>query len=62
MRGEGSGEGEMGLWGEETHKVDEHRSGVYRELEPLSCNNFKWNITYKNIESVCCTLENNKIL
>lgn len=52
----------MGLWGEETHKVDEHRSGVYRELEPLSCNNFKWNITYKNIESVCCTLENNKIL
>ena len=31
----------------------------HRELEPLFCNNFKWNIIYKNIESLCYTPETN---
>ena len=31
----------------------------HREIEPLLCNNFKWSIIYKNIESLCCTRETN---
>ena len=34
----------------------------HREIQPLFYNNFKWSIIYKNIESLCCTPETNKIL
>ena len=30
-------------------------------IQPLFCNNFKWSIIYKNIESVCCTPETKMI-
>ena len=34
----------------------QHRYNVqHREIQPLFCNNFKWSISYKNIESLCCT-------
>ena len=31
----------------------------YREIQPIFYNNFKWNIIYKNIESLCCIPETN---
>ena len=27
----------------------------HKEIQSLFCNNFKWSIIYKNIESPCCT-------
>ena len=30
-----------------------------RKIKPLLCNNSKWNMTYKNIESLCCTPKTN---
>ena len=32
------------------------------EIQPLFCNNFKWSIIYKNIESLCCANETNMIV
>ena len=32
------------------------------KMHPLFCKNFKWNIDYKNIESLCCTSEINIVL
>ena len=29
------------------------------EIQPLFCNNLKWNIIYKNVDSLCCTPETN---
>ena len=34
----------------------------HREIQPLFCNKLKWNIIYKNTESLCCTPETNIIL
>ena len=28
-------------------------------MQPVFYRNFKWNITYKNFESLCCTPETN---
>ena len=30
-----------------------------REIKSLFCNNFKWSVIYKNIESLCCIPETN---
>ena len=32
------------------------------ELQPLSCNNFQWSISCKNVESLCSTPETNIIM
>ena len=34
----------------------------HHEIEPLFCNNLKWSIIYKNVESLCCTPETNIML
>ena len=34
----------------------------HREIQPLFCNKLKWSIIYKNIDSLCCMPETNKIL
>ena len=43
-------------------KIDKQRGYIvqHREIQPLFCNNFKWNIIYKNIASLCYTPETNK--
>ena len=45
-------------------KVDDQQGCTeqHREAQPLFYNNFKWNIIYKNIESLCCTPETNSKL
>ena len=41
------------------YKIDKQQAYIvqHREIQPLFCHNFKWSITYKNIESLCCTLK-----
>ena len=31
----------------------------HREIQTLFYNSFKWNIIYKNVDSLCCTPETN---
>ena len=55
------------VWGEEIQtimcKVDKQKDiGQNKEINQLFCNNFKWSIIYKNIESLCCTPETNIVL
>ena len=33
-----------------------------REIQPLFSNSFKWSISYKNIELLCCTPETNILI
>ena len=35
---------------------------IAQEIDPISYNNFKWSIIYKNIESLCYIPETNIIL
>ena len=43
------------------HKISKQQGYIvqHRDMWPLFCNNFKWSIIYKNIESLCCTPETN---
>ena len=46
------------------YKIDKQQGYIvqHREIQTLFCNNFKWNINCKNIESLCYTPEINIIL
>ena len=39
-----------------------HYNVQYTGIQPLFCNNFKWNKIHKYVESLCCMPEMNKIL
>ena len=41
------------------YKMDKQEGYIvqHREMQLLFCNNFKWCIIHKNIESACCTPE-----
>ena len=60
--------GKVRVWDEEMQtimcKVDKQQGyiGQNKEINQLFCNNFKWSIIYKNIESLCCTSETNIVL
>ena len=66
-RGEWGREG-LGVWDYQTqttiYRMDKQQGYIvqHREIQPLFCNNFKWSLIYKNIESLCCTPETNIIL
>ena len=46
------------------YNINKHQKYIvqHREIQQLFCNDFKWSMTYKNIESLCGTPETNKIL
>lgn len=46
------------------YKKDKQQGYIikYREIQPLLSSNFKWSITYKNIELLCCTPEMKRVL
>ena len=37
-------------------KIDKQKGYIvqHKEIQSLFCNNFKWSIMYKNIQSPCC--------
>ena len=44
------------------HNIDGPLKHYAKLKQPLFCNNLKWSIAYKNIESLCCIPETNTIL
>ena len=62
---EGRRQGKQGVgsWEAQTavYKIDKEQGYIlqYREIQPLFFINFRGGIIYKNIESLCCTPENN---
>ena len=49
--------GDMGLR-DTMYKIDK-KQGYSTGIIATICNNFKWSITYKNTESLCCISETN---
>ena len=46
------------------YNISKHQKYIveHREIQKLFSNDFKWSMTYENIESLCGTPETNKIL
>ena len=66
--GEEAGRGKVGGGDQEVqttmYKINKLKGYIaqHREYSQYNNNKFKWSITYKNIESLCCIPETNKIL
>ena len=56
-----------GAWWDAVHGVTKSQTQLSKyhfhgEIQLLFCNNLKWSIIYKNIESSCCIPKTNLIL
>ena len=58
-KGEGARQQNIIKRGKPLHIKEAKKDILYSKGNIIICNNFKWNIIYKNTKSLCCTPETN---